>query len=72
MQHEPDWDAQTLAEAKVITQDPSRLEAAKQAAVKIAEREAEKVRAMKSVARSPRPRSTSVKKSSSPLLGGSY
>jgi len=49
MNNNPEWDAQTLAEAKVIEADPSRMAAAKVAAEKLAKKKEEEARAMKKV-----------------------
>lgn len=48
--NQPEWDAQTLAEAEVIKADQSRMEAAKAAAAKLAAKKAEEQRAMNKVA----------------------
>ena len=44
------WDAQSLAEAKLIEADPSRLEAAKAATSKLADEKAIQAKAMEDVA----------------------
>ncbi len=52
-------DADTLAEANVIKEDPTRLKGAKQAAKQLATDAEEKADAMKSVAKNPKDGSTS-------------
>jgi hypothetical protein len=70
-----DSDAHILAEAKVITDDQVRLAAAQAAAEKLAEKEAAEAKAMKAVAKNPRPtagRSTPRPPGTPEKLGGYY
>ncbi len=46
---QPEWDAQTLAEAKVIASDSSRLAKAKKASIKLAKERREAAAAMAAV-----------------------
>jgi len=48
--YQSEWDAQSLAEAEKIKNDPKRYEKAQQAAVRLAEEEREKAKAMTKVA----------------------
>jgi hypothetical protein len=48
-EHRAQWDAETLAEAKTIESDPNRLNAAKQAAGKMAKEQEERANNMKKV-----------------------
>lgn len=73
MDHQAQWDAETLAQAKVIAGDPSRLSAAQEAAKKMAEEQQERAKAMSAVAKSPTVRAPQSSGSSSPIkLNGSY
>jgi len=49
-EYQPEWDAETLAQAKEIQMDPQRFEKAKIAAQKLADQEAKKAKTMQSVA----------------------
>ena len=69
-EHEARWDAQTLAEAEVIRGDATRHAAAKGAAAKLAQEEAEKVKAMKKVATGRKGKPGSQEQSSGTFIPG--
>ena len=54
--YQPEWDANTLAEAEEIKTDPARMERAKQAAALKVKEQEERSRAMKKVAGKPVPK----------------
>ena len=56
MDNEPRWDAETLAGAEAIKNDPKRLSKAKKAAVSLAKEQTARADAMKSVAGKTKPK----------------